>query len=154
MRYSTRTRYGLRFLINLASRPEGTCARLGEIAREEGVSVKYLEQIVRVLRPSGLLRSVRGARGGYALARSPRGITMEEVFEHLEGHLSPVDCLGPDAPCGRAAGCPTRCFWQAFDARTRGFLRGVTLDCFVEGRSPCKGGGDEDGSTGPTKGEG
>lgn len=154
MRYSTRTRYGLRFLINLASRPEGTCVQLGEIAREEGVSVKYLEQIVRVLRPAGLLRSVRGARGGYALARAPRDISMEEVFEHLEGHLLPVDCLGPDASCGRAAGCPTRRFWQAFDAHTRGFLRGVTLECFVEGRGPCGGGADEGGPVEPMKGEG
>lgn len=111
MRYSTRTRYGLRFLINLAARPEGTCVQLGEIAREEGVSVKYLEQIVRVLRPAGLLRSVRGARGGV-----------------------------PDT------------VFLAGVRRARGFLRGVTLDCFVEGRSPCKGGGD--GPTGPAKGEG
>lgn len=136
MRYSTRTRYGLRFLINLASRPEGSCVQLGEIAREEGVSVKYLEQIVRALRPAGLLRSVRGARGGYALARPPREISMEEVFRHLEGHLSPVGCLGPETPCGRAAKCPARWFWQAFDAHTRGFLRGVTLDRFVEGSLP------------------
>lgn len=139
MRYSPRTRCGLRFLINLASRPEGSCVQLGEIAREEGVSVKYLEQIVRILRPAGLLRSVRGARGGYALARPPRDISMEEVFEHLEGQLSPVDCLGPDAPCGRAAGRPTQWFWKAFDAHARGFLRGVTLDRFVEGKGPAKG---------------
>ena len=111
-------------------------------------------EIVRVLRPAGLLRSVRGARGGYALARAPRDISMEEVFEHLEGHLLPVDCLGPDAPCGRAAGCPTRRFWQAFDAHTRGFLRGVTLECFVEGRGPCGGGTDEGGPVEPMKGEG
>ena len=72
MRYSTRTRYGLRFLINLAGRPAGACVQLAEIAREEGVSVKYLEQIVRVLRPAGILRSARGAKGGYALAKSKK----------------------------------------------------------------------------------
>lgn len=89
MRYSTRTRYGLRFLINLAGRPAGSCVQLAEIAREEGVSVKYLEQIVRVLRPAGILRSARGAKGGYALAKSPDAIRMDEVFERLEGpHLS------------------------------------------------------------------
>lgn len=80
MRYSTRTRYGLRFLINLAGRPAGSCVQLAEIAREEGVSVKYLEQIVRVLRPAGILRSARGAKGGYALAKSPDAIRMDEVF--------------------------------------------------------------------------
>ncbi|MFQ8735413.1 MAG: RrF2 family transcriptional regulator [Bilophila wadsworthia] len=88
MRYSTRTRYGLRFLINLAGRPAGSCVQLAEIAREEGVSVKYLEQIVRVLRPAGILRSARGAKGGYALAKSPDAIRMDEVFERLEGHIS------------------------------------------------------------------
>lgn len=93
MRYSTRTRYGLRFLINLAGRPAGACVQLAEIAREEGVSVKYLEQIVRVLRPAGILRSARGAKGGYALAKSPDAIRMDEVFERLEGHISPVECL-------------------------------------------------------------
>ena len=71
MRYSTRTRYGLRFLINLAGRPAGSCVQLAEIAREEGVSVKYLEQIVRVLRCGHFGVSARGAKGGYALAKSP-----------------------------------------------------------------------------------
>lgn len=101
MRYSTRTRYGLRFLINLAGRPAGSCVQLAEIAREEGVSVKYLEQIVRVLRPAGILRSARGAKGGYALAKSPDVICMDEVFEHLEGHISPVECLYGTKNCER-----------------------------------------------------
>lgn len=103
MRYSTRTRYGLRFLINLAARPAGSCVQLAEIAREEGVSVKYLEQIVRVLRPAGILRSARGAKGGYALAKSPDAICMDEVFEHLEGP-SPrwSACTGQKAVNGKA----------------------------------------------------
>lgn len=132
MRYSTRTRYGLRFLINLASRPLGACVQLGEIARAEGVSVKYLEQIVRVLRPAGILRSVRGARGGYTLARAPEAICMEDVFEYLEGPLAPVECLRTALPCEREPLCPTQWFWKAFDENTRVFLRGVTLDRFVE----------------------
>lgn len=104
MRYSTRTRYGLRFLINLAGRPAGSCVQLAEIAREEGVSVKYLEQIVRVLRPAGILRSARGAKGGYALAKSPDAIRMDEVFERLEGHISPVEsCTGQKAANGKAS---------------------------------------------------
>lgn len=88
MRYSTRTRYGLRFLINLAGRPAGSCVQLAEIAREEGVSVKYLEQIVRVLRPAGILRSARGAKGGYALAKSPDAIRMDEVRAFGRAHFS------------------------------------------------------------------
>ena len=103
MRYSTRTRYGLRFLINLAGRPAGSCVQLAEIAREEGVSVKYLEQIVRVLRPAGILRSARGAKGGYALAKSPDVICMDEVFEHLRGiSLRWNVCTGQKTVNGKA----------------------------------------------------
>lgn len=104
MRYSTRTRYGLRFLINLAGRPAGSCVQLAEIAREEGFSVKYLEQIVRVLRPAGILRSARGAKGGYALAKSPDAIRMDEVFERLEGtFLRWNACTGQKAANGKAS---------------------------------------------------
>ena len=132
MRYSTRTRYGLRFLINLAERPEVSCEQLAEIAREEGVSVKYLEQIVRVLRPAGILRSARGAKGGYALAKSPDAICMVEVFEHLEGHISPVECLHGAKSCEREGACPTRWFWRDLDEHMRVFLKGMTLARFVE----------------------
>lgn len=102
MRYSTRTRYGLRFLINLAGRPAGSCVQLAEIAREEGVSVKYLEQIVRVLRPAGILRSARGAKGGYALAKSPDAIRMDEVV--WKGtFLRWNACTGQKAANGKAS---------------------------------------------------
>lgn len=123
MRYSTRTRYGLRFLINLAGRPAGSCVQLAEIAREEGVSVKYLEQIVRVLRPAGILRSA---------AKSPDVICMDEVFEHLEGHISPVECLYGTKNCEREGACPTRWFWRELDEHMRMFLKGMTLARFVE----------------------
>ncbi len=132
MRYSTRTRYGLRFLINLAGRPAGACVQLAEIAREEGVSVKYLEQIVRVLRPAGILRSARGAEGGYLLAKPADAICMDEVFEHLEGHISPVECLNGAKPCSRESVCPTQWFWKELDVHMRAFLKGMTLAHFVE----------------------
>ncbi len=132
MRYSTRTRYGLRFLVNLAGRPAGSCVQLAEIAREEGVSVKYLEQIVRVLRPAGILRSARGAKGGYALAQPSDAIHMDVVFEHLEGHIAPVECLYEDRHCQRAALCPTQWFWKDLDVHMRTFLHGMTLARFVE----------------------
>lgn len=136
MRYSTRTRYGLRLLVNLASRPEGACVRLSEIAREEGISVKYLEQIVRALRPSGLLHSSRGARGGYALARPASEIFMDEVIACLEGHVSPMECLHPETACSRREVCSTRDFWLEMDREIRNFLSGVPLARFV-GQKSC-----------------
>ena len=105
---------------------------MAEIAREEGVSVKYLEQIVRVLRPAGILRSARGAKGGYALAKSPDAIRMDEVFERLEGHISPVECLHGAKNCEREGVCPTRWFWRELDDHMRMFLKGMTLARFVE----------------------
>lgn len=131
MKFSTRTRYGLRFLIRLAATPPGKLMQLGELAREEGISAGYLEQIVRALRPLGILRSARGASGGYALACSPADITLEQVFLHLEGGIAPVLCLTPEGKCSREAQCSTRPFWQALDEHMRSFLRGVTLQELV-----------------------
>ena len=132
MRYSSRTRYGLRFLINLAARPAGSCVQLAEIAREEGVSVKYLEQIVRVLRPAGILRSARGAKGGYALAKSPNAILMDELIKQLKGNNKPKECLHGAKSCEREGACPTRWFWRDLDEHMRVFLKGMTLARFVE----------------------
>lgn len=127
MRISTRTRYGLRLLLRLASLPEGGILRLGEVAREEHISPGYLEQIVRALRPLGILRSVRGSGGGYALSRPASEITMEAVFGQLEGELSPVRCLRADSSCGRETCCSSRLFWQELDTHIRDFLRTRTL---------------------------
>lgn len=131
MRFSTRTRYGLRFLIRLASQPPGELVQLSELAREENISPGYLEQIVRTLRPLGILRAVRGVGGGYTLARPAAEITMEDIFENLEGALSPVGCLVGDGVCSRQQICTTRSFWRALDEHVRNFLRGMTLEQLV-----------------------
>ena len=127
MRYSTRTRYGLRFLINLGRRESDIYAQLADIAQEEGISVKYLEQIVRALRPSGILRTARGAKGGYALAKDPKEITLDQVFLHLEGALSPIPCLENEGACPRQAQCSSRGLWHSLDMHMQGFLKNVTL---------------------------
>lgn len=131
MRFSTRTRYGLRFLIRLASQPPGELVQLSELAREENISPGYLEQIVRVLRPLGILRAMRGVGGGYTLARPAAEITLENIFERLEGELSPVGCLADSGTCGRQDVCSTRAFWRALDEHVRNFLRGMTLEQLV-----------------------
>lgn len=127
MRFSTRTRYGLRFLLRLMAQPEGTLLQLGQVAREESISSGYLEQIVRALKPLGILRAVRGSGGGYALAKSPDEITMEEVFLCLEGDIAPVQCLYKGQQCHRAGECSSRDFWLEIDEHIRSFLRQRTL---------------------------
>lgn len=130
MRFSTRTRYGLRFLARLAVQPEGELIQLEKIASIEHISFSYLEQIVRALQPLGILRAVRGAGGGYALSKAPEEINLEDVVDHLEGKKAPVPCLSvprPVVPCERKATCPARKFWQEFDNRVRGYLHSKTL---------------------------
>ena len=127
MRFSTRTRYGLRFLLRLAAQPPGSLLQLGQVAREERISPGYLEQIVRALKPLGILKAVRGTGGGYALARPASEINMEDVFLHLEGEIAPVRCLTTKKPCTHEGQCSTRAFWQALDRHMREFLCHCTL---------------------------
>ena len=127
MRFSTRTRYGLRFLLRLAAQPPGRLLQLGQAAREERISLGYLEQIVRALKPLGILKAVRGSGGGYALAKPAAEINMEDVFLHLEGEIAPVRCLAESKSCTNKGQCSSRFFWQALDQHMRDFLRRCTL---------------------------
>ncbi len=137
MRFSTRTRYGLRFLLRLTAQPEGTLLQLSQVAQEEHISSGYLEQIVRVLKPLGILRAARGAGGGYALAKPPEEITLEEIFLYLEGGISPVSCLEGKF-CSREDQCSTRTFWLALDEHVRLYLRTLTLKDIAEFNAACR----------------
>lgn len=137
MKFSTRTRYGLRFLVYLANSPANSLVQLAEVAKKEGISRGYLEQIVRDLKPMGILNTVRGVGGGYRLACLPSEITLEEVFSHLEGELSPVACLVDDTHCSRQATCTTQAFWRALDDHMRFFLKGMTLEQLILTYSVC-----------------
>ncbi len=128
MKFSTRTRYGLRFLVYLARQDRQRYVQLNEISEKEEISQKYLEQIIRLLRPSGILHSQRGARGGYALGRDSAEITLEEVFTYLEGDLRPINCLEPETPgCPKMAECSTIEMWKEFETHIRSFLKSHTL---------------------------
>jgi len=111
MRLSTRGRYGTRLMVDLAQRHAGGPIPLAEIAKRQDLSAKYLEQLIILLKRAGLIRSVRGRRGGYVLARKPGDITVGEIVETLEGKLSVVDCVLDPELCHRANRCPTRDIW-------------------------------------------
>lgn len=142
MRFSTRTRYGLRFLLRLSYEQDGKLVQLGQVAREENISPGYLEQIVRALKPLGILRAVRGSGGGYALAKSPSEIIMEDIFLHLEGEISPVQCLTVEKKCCHEQSCSSRIFWRELDNHMREFLRKKTLqdlkDQVPNAELPCR----------------
>ena len=127
MAYPTRVRYGLRLLTRLALQDESGRLSMSEIAQEEGVSIKYLEQIVSLLKPLGILESVRGARGGYSLTGDPARITMDKVFASLGGLDDPVPCLDDPTACGRTDVCTTLPFWRDLEQNRRKYLQGVTL---------------------------
>ncbi|HOW57512.1 MAG TPA: Rrf2 family transcriptional regulator [Smithellaceae bacterium] len=127
MKLSTRTRYGLRLLTALASAYGGKPVFLKDIAGSQEISEKYLSLIVIPLRAAGLITSVRGAHGGYCLARAPGMIRLLQVIEALEGDICLVDCVQHPSSCSRAAGCPARDFWSSLSAKIKASLNKTTL---------------------------
>ncbi len=127
MKLSTKARYGVRAMVRLAfSQKEGPI-QLSLIAEKEGVSEKYLEHLFRQLKASGLVLSLRGARGGYVLARPAEKITLYEIIKALEGSLAPVDCLNQASLCNRSPFCATREVWGGLQERIESYLKSKTL---------------------------
>lgn len=111
MRMSTRVRYGTRALVDIAEHRGNGPVCLRDIARRQGVSQPYLEQLILLLKAAGLVRSIRGARGGFILAREPAEISMIEVMATLGWESEVVDCVGDPESCSRAGECTVRGFW-------------------------------------------
>jgi len=129
MRLATLARYGTRAMVDLALCHErgAVPANLRDIAERQGVSYRYLEQIMLKLRASGLVRSVRGAGGGFVLARPASQITVAETVEALEGRISVVDCTADPSVCDRSSFCVTRQVWAEVAGAIQGQLGEVTL---------------------------
>ncbi|MGQ9622083.1 MAG: RrF2 family transcriptional regulator [Candidatus Caldatribacteriaceae bacterium] len=128
IRLSTRSRYGLRLMVELALLYDrGGFVFLRDIAKREGISEKYLGQLIIPLRSAGLVFSKRGAEGGYQLSRPPERITVREVVEALEGKIFVVDCLRDKAVCERAATCIAREVWKKLQDGIVATLEGMTL---------------------------
>lgn len=117
MKISTKGRYALRLMIDLACRSGDTPVSLKDAADRQGISPKYLEQIAGLLCKAGLVRSVRGAQGGYLLSRQPEEYTVGEILRLTEGNLAPVACLeDPENRCSRREQCATVDFWTGLYA--------------------------------------
>jgi len=127
MRISSRGQYGLRALAVLARRQGERPTQVREIARVEGLSAKYLEQLLGRLRSGGLVKSVRGARGGYQLARPAHAITVREVLVLLEGSLAPTDCVEVDSACRVNEECTAHAVWSGLYATILEYLDSQTL---------------------------
>lgn len=122
---STKGRYALRLLIDVAEHQEDGYIRLRDAADRQGISEKYLEIIVRTLVQEGCLTGVRGKGGGYRLSKAPEEYSVRKILEAAEGPLAPVACL--EDGCPRMDGCPTLPLWRGLDKVIGEYLEGFTL---------------------------
>ena len=134
MKLSTRGRYGLRAMIDMAQNQDKSPMATRTIAAREGLSERYLEQLMVPLKRAGLVKSVRGSQGGYILARDPRDITAGDVIRVLEGPIAPVDCVSEASPeaCTRSDYCVTRTLWTKVRGSSAGVLDSYTLADLAE----------------------
>ena len=128
MLISTRGRYALRVMIDLAEHNDGSHIPMKEVAERQELSLKYLERILPILTKSKLIIGVHGKGGGYRLNRSPDEYTVGEILRLTEGNLAPVSCLECDAePCGRASECRTLKMWEGFFKLTNEYFDNITV---------------------------
>ena len=132
MKLSTRGRYGIHAMYDLALNAEGGPQSIKAIAEREGMPEAYLEQLIAVLKREKLVTSTRGAQGGYMLARRPEEITVGEVLRALEGGLSLVDCLDEEDTCGKSCACPSRIVWMKLRDGLNAIVDGITLQDLID----------------------
>lgn len=134
MLISTKGRYALRVMIDLAEHQNGGYIPLKEVAQRQNISEKYLESIIKLLVRGHLLTGLRGKGGGYKLTLDPDQYSVGDILRLTEDSLAPVACLEPGAPpCSRAAQCRTLGMWQGLDKLIREYLDGITLAALVQG---------------------
>ena len=138
MKLSTKGRYGLRALIDLAVNSEAEAASISSIAQRQSLSESYLEQLMARLKKAGIVRSIRGAQGGYKLARAPEEISVGEILRALEGDLKPVDCpeIAGEGACSGAGSCGTKSVWKKINDSINDAVDNIMLsELIAESRS-------------------
>lgn len=135
MKISTKGRYAVRVMLDLATYNTGECIKVKEIANRQGLSEKYLEQIIAVLNKAGYVNSVRGAQGGYRLSKNPEDYTVGMILRLTEGSMAPVACLEEGAEeCERCDTCETLGVWKDLYTAVNQVIDGVTLADLLERR--------------------
>lgn len=133
MKISTKGRYALRLMLDIAINDSGEPVRLKDIAKRQEISVKYLESIASILSKSGFIKSIRGAQGGYRLTKSTDNYTVGSILRLTEGSMSPVDCLDEDMGyCDRASDCTTLKLWRELDNAIKSVIDKYTLRDLVD----------------------
>ena len=132
MRLSTRSRYGTRLMQDLAEHHDRGPIHLGEIAKRQDISVKYLEQLIIPLKQNNLVTSIRGPKGGHMLAKPPEEISVGQIVTVLEGGTELTGCIGYPSECGRSGTCLTRCIWRDVSKAIYDQLHSITLSTILD----------------------
>ncbi len=132
MKLSTKGRYGARLMLDLAIHYDDGFVLLKDIAKRQDISEGYMEHLLPHLKAAGLINSLRGARGGYKLAKAPSEISLKEVVQSLEGPLTPAECVVAPSVCKRVSFCVTRDIWKEVGEKISQTLESVTLKDMVE----------------------
>ena len=133
MLISTKGRYALRVLIDLAEHSDGNYIPLKDIAQRQEISQKYLESIMSALSKADMVDGVHGKGGGYRLSRPPKEYTLKDILAVTETSLAPISCLDEGAqPCPRAQNCKTLPMWKKLDTMLDGFFAGINLAQIVD----------------------
>ncbi len=133
MKISTRGRYAVRVMLDLAANNTGEYIKVKQIAKRQEISEKYLEQIIAILNKAGYVKSVRGAQGGYKIAKDPSQYTVGMILRLTEGSLCPVACLEDETnECERCDTCETLTVWKDLNKAINGVVDNVTIADLVE----------------------
>ena len=127
MKLSTRTRYAVRAMIELAKHDTNRPLQLKIIAEKQEISIKYLEQLMAVLKSAGLIKSIRGSKGGYVLSKASNQIALNDILHCVEGPISTVECVEDGTRCSRAADCAAREVWKRVEQAIENVLQSITL---------------------------
>ena len=142
MKISTKGRYALRLMTDIAAHDSDGYVSLKDVAARQGISMKYSEQIAGLLAKAGLLHSGRGAQGGYRLAKRPEDYTVGSILRLTEGNLAPVACLeGPENVCQRCGECSTLGFWAGLYAVVNDYIDRYTLEDLLAEQAKKENGG-------------
>jgi len=132
VKLSTRTRYGIRAILELAENHGKGPVQLKTIAQHQAISLKYLEQLMAMLKSAGFVNSARGSKGGYVLAKAPNQIKLSDCFNCLEGPVITSECVENESYCIRTEDCIVREIWTEVQNAITGILKSVTLQDIIE----------------------
>jgi Rrf2 family protein len=135
LKFSTRTRYGIRSMIEIGMDTSGKGVFQKQIAEKQEISVKYLDHIIHALKTSGLISNVKGRKSGYVLTRPPDEITMLDIHNSFESGICVIDCLSPNITCDRNERCAARGFWGHVNNKIINYFKSVTLQDMIDEQS-------------------